>query len=60
MTQPATGGRSELHVGWLMPAFFHPLPVDATEPEELADRIVELATTVLADQTPTTSTSSRR
>lgn len=50
MTEAEAAGRSELHVGWLMPAFFHPLPVDATEPEELADRIVELATTVLADR----------
>lgn len=50
MTQSATGSRSQLHVGWLMPAFFHPLPVDATEPDELADRIVELAKTLLADR----------
>ncbi|QPP06598.1 hypothetical protein G4Z16_09525 [Streptomyces bathyalis] len=50
MTQPATGSRSELHVGWLMPAFFHPLPVDATEPDELADSIVDLARKVLADR----------
>jgi hypothetical protein len=50
MTQPTAEGRSELHVGWLMPAFFLPLPVDATEPDELADRIVELATKVLADR----------
>ncbi|SCK30958.1 hypothetical protein [Streptomyces sp. WMMB 322] len=50
MTQPATGSRTELHVGWLMPAFFHPLPVDATEPDELADRIVDLARKVMADR----------
>jgi len=50
VTEAAAAGRSELHVGWLMPTFFHPLPVDATEPEEVADRIVELATTVLADR----------
>jgi len=39
MTQPAT--ESPLHVGWLMPSFFHPLPLDVTGPDELADRIVE-------------------
>ncbi|MFC4497661.1 hypothetical protein ACFPA8_26375 [Streptomyces ovatisporus] len=50
MTHPATDSPRELHVGWLMPSFFHPLPLDITEPDELADRIVELATTVLADR----------
>ncbi|RAJ69090.1 hypothetical protein K378_01979 [Streptomyces sp. Amel2xB2] len=53
MTHPVTGSKPdkpELHVGWLMPAFFHPLPVDATDPDELADRIVELAMRLLADR----------
>ncbi len=50
MTDTATDSTGELHVGWLMPSFFHPLPLDVTGPDELAERIVELAKTVLADR----------
>ncbi|SCK56621.1 hypothetical protein H181DRAFT_05276 [Streptomyces sp. WMMB 714] len=50
MTHPETESPRELRVGWLMPSFFHPLPLDVTEPDELVDQIVELATTVLADR----------
>jgi hypothetical protein len=47
---PSTTSRPELHVGWLMPDFFHPLPVDVTGPDELADDVVELTRKVLADR----------
>lgn len=49
MTETAAAGRSELHVGWLMPTFFHPLPVDVEDHGEVPDLLVELARTVLAD-----------
>lgn len=47
-TTTATGTAPELHVGWLMPEFFQPLPVDAVDEDELVERIVGLARTVLA------------
>lgn len=41
-------GRSELHVGWIMPPFFRELPVDAEDVDEAGERLGELVRTVLA------------
>ncbi|MCL8016841.1 hypothetical protein [Streptomyces sp. AS02] len=40
---------SKFHVGWIMPPFFHELPVDAEELDEAGDRLGELVTTILAN-----------
>ncbi|MFI6013105.1 hypothetical protein ACIBAG_30540 [Streptomyces sp. NPDC051243] len=39
----------KFHVGWIMPPFFHELPVDAVEVDEAGDRLGELVTTILAN-----------
>lgn len=39
--------KSKLHVGWIMPPFFHELPVDAKDPDELGERLGQTVTSVL-------------
>ncbi|MCH6160546.1 hypothetical protein [Streptomyces marispadix] len=46
---PETGA-SRLRAGWIMPPFFHELPVDAPDADSAAARLRDIATTVLADR----------
>ena len=39
----------KLHVGWIMPPFFHELPIDTDDPDEAATRLVDLTRTVLPE-----------
>ncbi|MEU5979429.1 hypothetical protein [Streptomyces sp. NPDC047315] len=41
---------SPLHVGWEVPEFFHHLPVQAADPDELGDNIAELAAELFAER----------
>lgn len=49
VTAAPEGRRGDLHVGWVMPPFFHELPVDAENVDEAGDRLGELVTTILAE-----------
>ncbi|GGO55967.1 hypothetical protein GCM10012287_48460 [Streptomyces daqingensis] len=40
---------SKLRIGWIMPPFFHELPVDAPDADSAAERLHSLATTLLAE-----------
>ncbi|MGW0550024.1 hypothetical protein [Streptomyces altiplanensis] len=42
-------GPTELRIGWIMPPFFHELPLDAQNDEEAASRLHDLALAVLPD-----------
>jgi hypothetical protein len=39
--------RGRLYVGWIIPPFFHELPVDTDDPEEAADRLIALVREVM-------------
>ncbi|MFH8615666.1 hypothetical protein ACH4E8_11430 [Streptomyces sp. NPDC017979] len=41
---------SPLHVGWEVPDFFHHLPVQAADPDELGGEIAELAAALFAER----------
>ncbi|MGI5338234.1 hypothetical protein ACQEVS_12935 [Streptomyces sp. CA-181903] len=43
--------RADLHMTWLPPAFFHPLPLDSADAEEAADRLYSLAERLLPSGT---------
>lgn len=40
--------KQQLHVGWIMPPFFHELPVHAEDIDEAGERLGELVRTILA------------
>ncbi|MBA4864452.1 hypothetical protein H1V43_24480 [Streptomyces sp. PSKA54] len=43
--------KSRLHVGWVIPPFFHELPVDTDDADEAAERLYETVKKVLASGT---------
>ncbi|MDQ0764333.1 hypothetical protein [Streptomyces canus] len=49
VTADPEGRRGDLHVGWIMPPFFHELPVDAEDADEVGERLGELVRTILAE-----------
>lgn len=46
---PGVPPSSNLRAGWLMPPFFHELPLDAPDADTAAERLYTIATTVLPD-----------
>jgi hypothetical protein len=46
-----TADKTGLHVGWIIPPFFHELPIDSDDTEEVGERLYALVKEVLAHGT---------